>query len=185
MTITQPDTAVRAPSRWAVRVAHLVPFLVLPSGLWRLLLATGHPAGYTEAGYRALGVTGWGAGYVVGLSAAGEVLALLTIGLVRPWGEALPRWLPLLGGRLVPVRAATAAAAAGALALTVLWTPFAFWWALPHPDLTATGRTVAGLLYLPLVTWGPLLAAVTVSSYRHRRPTVRTDRQSAPPPVSD
>jgi hypothetical protein len=30
--------------------------------------------------------------------------AVLTVGLVRPWGEVWPRWLPVLGARPVPVR---------------------------------------------------------------------------------
>ncbi|MCF2434810.1 hypothetical protein LV779_08895 [Streptomyces thinghirensis] len=34
-----------------------------------------------------------------------EALALLTLGLVRPWGEVVPRRVPLLGGRPVPVMA--------------------------------------------------------------------------------
>ncbi len=28
---------------------------------------------------------------------------MLTTGLVRPWGEVFPRWLPRVGGRTVPV----------------------------------------------------------------------------------
>ncbi|MGW2817928.1 hypothetical protein [Streptomyces sp. NPDC001415] len=47
-------------------------------------LAAGHRGGYTEAGYQAMGVTGWAVAYLVGLSLAGEALALLTLGLVRP-----------------------------------------------------------------------------------------------------
>ncbi|MFJ7768614.1 hypothetical protein ACIQ1J_09440 [Streptomyces sp. NPDC097107] len=53
-----------APARWAVLAAHAVALLTLPTGLWRLLLAAGQPAGYTEAGYEAMGVDGWGVVYV-------------------------------------------------------------------------------------------------------------------------
>lgn len=35
--------------------------------------------------------------------------------------------------------------------------------------MTRTGVTVVGILYLPLVAWGPLLAAVTVSYARRHR----------------
>ncbi|MCF2434811.1 hypothetical protein LV779_08900 [Streptomyces thinghirensis] len=56
--------------------------------------------------------------------------------------------------------------------LTALWTPFAWWWATPHPDMTSLGATLLGFAYLPLVAWGPLLGAVTVSYYRRRRPAV-------------
>ncbi|MBO0918496.1 hypothetical protein [Streptomyces laculatispora] len=169
MTTTRPTHSDSLPPRWAVRAAHLVPLLTLPSGIWRLLLAAGHRGGYTEAGYQAMGISGWGVAYVVGLSVAGEALALLTLGLVRPWGEVVPHWIPLLGGRRVRVPAAVIPAALGAVALTVLWAPFAVWWAVPHADMTALGSTVTGFLYLPMVAWGPLLAAVTLSYYRRRR----------------
>ncbi|MFF4739834.1 hypothetical protein ACFY2W_28690 [Streptomyces sp. NPDC001262] len=169
MTTAQSLPAVSSPARWAVRTAHIIPLLTLPSGIWRLLLAAGHHAGYTDAGYKALGTTGWGAAYVVGLSLAGEALALLTLGLVRPWGEVLPHWIPLLGGRRVPWKAAVVPAGLGAVALTVLCSSFALWWAFPHDDMTPAGSVMAGFLYLPLVAWGPLLAAVTVSTYRRRR----------------
>lgn len=159
--------AAPAAPRWAVRAAHVTALLALPAGIWRLLLGAGFLAGYTEAGYVAAGLPGWGRVYVIGLSVATELLAMLTLGLVRPWGEVLPSWVPLLGGRGIPQRPVTVVAGAGAVGLICLWTPFVLWWNLPHPDMTAAGATVAGFLYLPLVAWGPLLAAVTVS--RHRR----------------
>ncbi|MET9885145.1 hypothetical protein ABZZ20_18825 [Streptomyces sp. NPDC006430] len=161
-------TAAPAP-RWAVRAAHVTALLTLPSGIWRLLLAAGFLAGYTEAGYVAAGLPGWGRVYVVALSVASEVLALLALGLVRSWGEVLPPRVPLVGGRRVPPRAVTAVAGAGAVALTCLWTPFLLWWTLPHPDMTTRGATIAGFLYLPLVAWGPLLAAITVAYRRRHR----------------
>ncbi|MFI8946434.1 hypothetical protein ACIGO6_07920 [Streptomyces sp. NPDC053750] len=158
-----------APARWAVLAAHTTALLTLPTGLWRVLLAAGQPAGYTDAGYEAMGVTGWTAVYVVGLSVASEALALLTLGLVRPWGEVVPRWMPWIGGRTVPVMAAVVPAGLGAVALTALWTPFAWWWSVPHPDMTPLGDALVGLAYLPLVAWGPLLGAVTFSYHRRRR----------------
>ncbi len=38
-----------------------------------------------------------------GLATGAVVGAVLTTGLVRPWGERFPRWMPLLGARTVPV----------------------------------------------------------------------------------
>ncbi|MER7465769.1 hypothetical protein [Streptomyces sp. NPDC097981] len=170
MTKTRQNrpTATAAP-RWAVRAAHVTALLALPSGVWRLLLGAGFLAGYTEAGYAAAGIPGWGRVYVVALSLATELLALLTLGLVRSWGEVLPSRVPFFGGRRVPPRPVTVAAGAGAVGLILLWTPFTLWWSLPHPDMTALGATVAGFLYLPLVAWGPLLVAVTVSYHRRHR----------------
>ncbi|GAA1143548.1 hypothetical protein F4556_005807 [Kitasatospora gansuensis] len=172
MTTTQlTGTAAPAP-RWAVRAAHAAALLTLPCGIWRLLLAAGQHAGYTDEGYLAaqgqLG-PGWGAVYLIALSAVSELAALLTLGLVRPWGEVLPRWIPVLGGRAVPERAAVVSATVGVVLLTCLWTPFLLWWSIPHPDLTPLGHTLIGFVYLPQVAWAPLLAAVTVSYHRRRR----------------
>lgn len=169
MTATRLVPGPPPPPRWAVRAAHAAALVTLPSGIWRLLLAAGFTAGYTESGYEAMGFTGWGAVYVVGLSTAGELLALLTLGLVRPWGEVLPRWVPPVGGRRPNPRTVTVTAGLGAGALTLGLTQFALWWAFPHPDMTPLGNTLAGFLYLPLVAWGPLLAAVTIDYRRRRR----------------
>ncbi|MHA7962311.1 hypothetical protein ACX9I7_31755 [Streptomyces sp. L500] len=169
MTTTRLVPGLPPPPRWAVRAAHAAALVTLPSGVWRLLLAAGFTAGYTGTGYEAMGFTGWGAVYVAGLSMAGELLALLTLGLVRPWGEMLPRWIPLVGGRRPDPRMVTVAAGLGAGVLTLGLAQFAFWWAFPHPGMTPGGNTLAGLLYLPLVAWGPLLAAVTLDYRRRRR----------------
>ncbi|WP_223290999.1 hypothetical protein [Streptomyces avicenniae] len=168
MPTTQLDTRLPPPPPWAVRAAHAAALVTVPSGIWRLLLAAGFTAGYTEAGYEAMGFTGWGAVYVVGLTVGGELLALLTLGLIRPWGEVLPRWVPVVGGRRPNQRAVTVAAGLGAGVLTLALGQFAFWWAFPHQDMTPLGSTIAGILYLPLVAWGPLLAAVTLAHHRRR-----------------
>lgn len=72
--------------RWAVRVAHAIPLCVLPSGLWRVALVLGL-AGYNTDYHWAV----WERPYVIGLSVVSEGLALLALGLVRPWGEVVPR----------------------------------------------------------------------------------------------
>ncbi|MEV5508888.1 hypothetical protein [Streptomyces orinoci] len=138
-------TTATAP-RWAVHAAHLPALLTLPSGLWRLALVCGFSAGYTPEGRHRLGITGWGAAWPLALTVLTEGAALLTLGLVRPWGEALPGWL---GGRPIPARAATITAAAGCAVLLLLWTPFLFWWHYPDTGMTPTGHTVVGFLYLP------------------------------------
>ncbi|WP_410622676.1 hypothetical protein [Amycolatopsis sp. cmx-8-4] len=42
----------------------------------------------------------------LGLAASAAAGAWLTSGLIRPWGETFPRWIPLLRGRRVPIRLA-------------------------------------------------------------------------------
>lgn len=145
-----------SPPRWAVLAAHVIPLLVLPSTLWRIALVLGFTGGYTEAGLAELDLDGAGRAYVLGLSVMSEAVALLSLGLVRGWGEKLPARLVVASGSF------------GALILAVLWTPLLLWWNLPHDDMTESGAFVVGLLYLPMVAWVPLLAALTVS-YRRRR----------------
>ncbi|MER5847834.1 hypothetical protein ABT126_12435 [Streptomyces sp. NPDC002012] len=176
--MSTPDAATAAnsvapPPRWAVWAAHLTTLVVLPSGLWRIALVLGCPAGYLDesfADFETLGAKVW----MLTLSVVCELLAFLTIGLVRPWGEVVPRWIPLIGGRAVRPMAAVVPATLGAVALTVMWANVPWWWTYPHDDMTDTGDLVVGILYQPLVLWGPLLAAVTVSYYRrHRSPRSR------------
>ncbi|PKV89895.1 hypothetical protein [Streptomyces sp. TLI_146] len=163
-----PATSVAAPPRWAVWAAHLTTLLVLPSGLWRIAMVLGHPSGYTEAGFVPFDTPGAKV-WMLTLSVVCELVAFLTLGLVRPWGEVVPRWIPLIGGRAVRPLAAVIPAALGSAALTLIWTNFLLWWTYPHDDMTQTGRLVVGILYQPLVLWGPLAAAVTVSYYRRHR----------------
>ena len=44
-----------------------------------------------------------------------DALALLTLGLVRPWGEIVPVWVPRLGGRRIPPAAVVVPATAGGM----------------------------------------------------------------------
>lgn len=154
------------PAAWANVAAHLVTLTALPSGLWRVGLALGFHAGYTERGYIDLNAN-WS---LVILSLVIEGFALLALGLVRPWGEQVPRWIPRLGGRHVRPKWAVIAASSGVAILLVMWTPFLLWWNTDHAGMTHTGATAVGFLYLPLVAWAPLLAAVTVDYHRRTRP---------------
>lgn len=171
MTMTSP-LKTRPVARWAQWAAHVAVLTTLPSGLWRVALAVGLPVGYSPAAARTLfDAPGSGSIYLIGLSVVLEGLALLTLGLVQPWGEVVPHWIPLLGGRRVAPMAAVIPAAAGAVALTFLWGTVAIsWWFTPGDGaLSASARTAVGLLYVPLAAWGPLLAAVTFGYYQRRR----------------
>lgn len=159
-------TALADVPRWAVLAAHAVPLITLPSGLWRIGVALGLPL----ADYRPVG---WEAVYVVGLSVASEALALLTLGLVRAWGEVVPRWVPLLGGRRVPPRAAVVPALTGAAGLAALcaWSFCAQYAGLGEGRIgTPAQELLLVVCYVPLLAWPPLLVAVTVA-YGRRRAT--------------
>ncbi|TVT46420.1 MFS transporter [Amycolatopsis rhizosphaerae] len=87
-----------------------------------------------------------------------------TLGLVRPWGEIAPRWLPLIGGRR------PALLGAAMLCTTVGW--FAFSQAaslIGRVAQTTAQQVVPVVCYAPLLAWPPLLVATTVAYYRRRK----------------
>ncbi|KAB2382730.1 hypothetical protein [Actinomadura montaniterrae] len=169
--------------RWARTAALAVPFVVLPSSLWRIAAVALHvPIVRDTGGDESGNLPSWLPIelYVVLLSVLSELLAFTAVGLVSTWGEVFPRWVPFLRGRRVPTLAAVVPGAIGATILTCLWT-----WVFA---MLAFGRNLAGerlaadsplnvhtwqgalvfVAYVPLVAWGPLLAAVTFAYYRRR-----------------
>lgn len=172
---TVPSAGIVPPAGRAMRaVAAAAALTVLPSGLWRIAIALGWDSGFGEGALHPSEFPGATSFYLIALSVFAELLGLLALGLVRPWGEALPHWVPLLGGRRIPTAMAVIPASLGALAVTLITVQGAFSWNAPDnmgapaaPDgdkywiMTAT--------YVPLLLWGPLLAVVTVSYYLRRR----------------
>ena len=170
---TRPARPAAPAPRWARRAATLAVLTTVPSGLWRTAMVLGVPVGASdEIRRQRYGFPGWGTAYVFGLTFLLVGLALLTLGLVQRWGEIVPRWVPLVGGREVPAQAAVVPAGAGAVALTLLWTSAMSSveqiWAVY--GLEGAERAFMLACYAPLLLWGPLLAAVTVSYHRRRRP---------------
>jgi hypothetical protein len=146
-------------------------------------MAVGVPVGYSRRQLMTeYDSPGWGTVYMIGLSLLTEALALLTLGLVRSWGETTPDWLPVVGGKRVDPRFAVSAGYAGAGVLVLVW------WgslvALLFTDFDQAGSLAGGhynfmlACYAPLLAWGPLLAAVTVSYSRRQR--VRASAVSGP-----
>ncbi|MEU9305144.1 hypothetical protein [Streptomyces sp. NPDC048269] len=136
-------------------------------------MALGIPVGYSKEVLREeYAIPGWGMAYVIGLALLIECLALLTIGLVRPWGERMPRWVPFFGGRDVPPRAALIPATFGTVALTAIIAVVMLQVLIGVKDdghLSGTSSTVMVLCYLPAFLWGPLLGLVTYSYRRRHR----------------
>jgi hypothetical protein len=161
-------TLERRPPRWAVVAAHLAPLLTLPAGLWRFGLVFGASMGVVMDG-KPMTVTGWENLYVIGLAVVAEATALLTLGLVRPWGERAPAWLPLIGGRRVRPGPAAAVALLGSLALTYIWVGAAIAYAEGRlgDGFTSPGwEALFVAAYAPLLLWGPLVAAVAFDYWR-------------------
>ena len=160
--------------RWASRLAHVIPFLVLPSGLWRLGLVAGSSMGMLDEAGRPTQLQGLGGHlYVVGLTLFSEAVALTAFGMVKRWGEVVPGWIPWLGGRRVAPYAAIIPATLGSLALIAIWT-YAFHGIFAGPFLQYFSSDAAAVLmiscYAPLNLWGPALLVLTWAYYRRRRP---------------
>ncbi|MFE2294336.1 hypothetical protein [Streptomyces sp. NPDC059452] len=120
--------------------------------------------------------------YIPSLSVVSELLAFTAIGLIARWGEVFPRWVPRLGGRQVPTKAAVVPAALGATILTLVFTALAVvneiqGTTIRGDDLPDDFPGEAGgweaawfyICYTPLIFWGPLLTVLTVAYGKRRR----------------
>jgi hypothetical protein len=173
-------TAPHSAARWgrrAVAVAVVVPLLYAAT---RYAWALGIPLGISEEFLRAGQATGlwWAGAALATLAVAGS---LLTLGLVRPWGEVFPRWVPFVAARRVP-----------------------FWLAIIPASVVAILVTSAGLMFIRLVLtealtevfsfaedvgwvalapellwpiWGVALGAATMAYYYRRRGRCRRCRR--------
>jgi hypothetical protein len=173
-TQTAQEGTGRPVSRPARIIAHLIPLTVLPAGVWRIVLGFGVPMGFAHAALERDDMPGWGTVSTIFLSVLTESLALLSLGLVRPWGEVVPRWVPGLAGRRIPPSAVVVPAAVGGALLTVMWG-----WAvlglvdgrIEHFTGGPGWRALLIGCYLPTVLWGPLLLVLTYLYHRRHRAT--------------
>jgi len=167
---TTPDAAARW-GKWAVWVAVIIPILYAAT---RWAWALGIPLGISEEFLREGQEIGlWWAGAALATLAVGG--AVLTLGLVRRWGEVFPRWIPLAGGKRVPPALAIVPASLVSVLVTAAGLMFV--------RLTLTGGLDAILgegalgaqnwaalgpeLLWPL--WGAALGAATLAYYLRRR----------------
>jgi hypothetical protein len=176
MGATGAAAALRSPRpgapRWVRWVTYAAVLAPLPSALWRLGLAAGLSMGFSDQRLRGLDVPGWGSLYIVTLSVVSMGLALLALGLIRPWGEVVPGWIPVLGGRWVPPLTAVLPAGLAAVLLTVLTVTGATGWSREFDVAGSPSGAAATLMtaaYLPLLAWGPLLGVTTLAYWRRRR----------------
>ncbi|MFG3283200.1 hypothetical protein [Streptomyces sp. NPDC048111] len=143
----------------------------VPSCLWRLSLACGVDVGFTGrlgSLYRGTPITV----YVLILSAVSQAAACLTLGLVKPWGERIPRWAPWMGGRRIPPSVVVIPAAGGAAAVMALCAAVSLvpGGPLDNPDFPhGAAGVVMDICYAPLLAWGPLVAALTIAYARRHR----------------
>lgn len=153
-------------ARIAVALAVIIPLIYAAV---RFAWAAGIPLGISDemlAQGQASGL--WTIG--LGLASVATAVALLTLGLVQRWGERLPRWVPWLGGRRVPIALAAVPVTLGGLAILSGGVMFIRVAATGELPLSENWSTIGPELLWPL--WGIALA-VALAEYIRRR--VRID----------
>jgi len=156
---TRPEVASRW-GFWATVVAVLCP---LPYGLLRMSWLLPNPIGISAAELEAQpGIKLFGLG--LGLIAIGASIA--TLGLIRPWGETWPRWVPYVAGRPIPVKAVVIPGAVAATLLLVGSPSLVqLIWSADASTLTNLGH----LLVFPFPVWGASVGLATTAYYYRRR----------------
>ena len=157
---TSPAAAAHS-GKWGVLFAVVAP---LTYATTRLAWVFGIPLGISESLLRQVRTEMIGA--AGGLASVAIGGAILTVGLVRPWGELLPRWMPIVGGRRVPP--ALAIAPASLVAVLV----FAAGLGLVHDVLRDGLPEVDWLAHAPGLLWplwGLGLGAATLAYHYRRR----------------
>lgn len=160
-TAPLPASAAAPAPVWARRAAHTIALCAVPSGLWRVAMASGVYVGYSDQVLRdVFGIPGWGIAYVVGLSVLVELGALFPLLLVSD------RWRPLRPGVLAPL----AWTASGLLVLVTLWQLVVAFTVESQTYMSSgTAHTVWAAMFAPLLAIPALMAAVTWSyAKRHR-----------------
>jgi hypothetical protein len=160
---TSPESAKKW-GTWAVVVAAIVPvFYAATRWAWGLGIPLGIPFDFWQEGYEN-GM--WWAG--AGLASMAVGGAILTIGLIRPWGEIFPRWTLFLKGRRVPPAVAIVPATFVSILVTsagLMFVRLVLEGSFPFLS-TGWGTVVPELLW-PI--WGITLAIATLAYYYRRR----------------
>jgi hypothetical protein len=175
-------------ARWgriAVYVTMVTPVFY---GLTRYAWALGIPLGISEEFLRGGQESGmWASGLF--LATFGLVGAVLTLGLVQPWGEGFPRWMIGLAGRRVPIALAVVPASLVSVLLAV--GGVTIWSGLPGMVANAAAggaeeiEIIGEIIFvlgptLLFPVWGVALAVATLGYYYRRRGPCRVCGRGAP-----
>ena len=163
-TISSRWTIPAAAARWGRWGVAFAVVATLAYATTRLAWVVGIPLGISESLLRQ--VRGEMMGAAAGLASVAICGAILTIGLVRPWGEVFPRWIPHLRGRRVPP--ALAIVPASFVAVLV----FAAGLGIVRDVVREGLRVVDWLAHAPGLLWpfwGLGLGAATLAYHYRRR----------------
>ena len=178
-TDEQPGwTAAHSAARWGRQAVYIAVAVPLTYDATRWAWALGIPLGISGDTLRYGQETGlWLVGAALGAVAA--VGAILTVGLTARWGEVVPRWVPLLGGRRVPPWVALVPASVAAVFVTIAGlmfvrtTLFGGFSLGPQFDLSLGGDWAAIVPELVWPIWGVALAVAAAGYYYRRRDVCR------------
>jgi hypothetical protein len=164
---TSPEAAARW-GAWATWIAVLLPLFY---SVTRWAWALGIPLGVTSDFLREEAEETpmiWYAGAF--LATIGALGGLLTLGLIRPWGERFPRWMGRLAGRRVPPRLAIVPASVIAILILetgIMYNRMALTGVWDEDFRTGNWGTVLPEMTWPL--WGLALGAATLAYHYRRR----------------
>ena len=172
-----------APGRWVLRHRRTITVLAalgpMPYAALRLTWLTPWPHGVPSDALPP-DTRIWG----LLLSSGAWAGMILTIGLIRPWGEVFPRWMPLVAGRPVPVWLAATPGSVVAAILCVSAVPMIRMFAEE-----GAGEALTSALIFPFWFWGPILALAVWGYVLHRGsatgPIVRQNRSGRYAPWHD
>ena len=152
--------------KWATYAAVFIPLIYATT---RWAWALGIPLGITEE----LLSEGLASGMWLGgaaLATVGIGGAILTLGLIQPWGEIFPQWIPYWRGKPVPVALAVIPAALISILIIsagLMFIRLALSGVFAEFFGTGNPATYVPELFWPL--WGLALAAATLAYYYRRR----------------
>lgn len=152
-----PSDAARV-RRWGVIATVVAAAGPAPYALERLTWLTPWPVGFDGSDDLAIRTQG----VVIGLGAVAGIA--LTLTLLSHWGEVFPRWVPVIGGRTVPIAAAVVPGGIVATAAALA----APGWVVNAVQRYEGADLAYALLLLPFPVWAPALAAA-VGLYAVRR----------------
>jgi len=164
----------RAPARWARWAAWTAIACVVPSGVWRIAVGVGVDLGWSQRQLELQQMPGAGTVYVIALTVLSLAAAGMTVALVRPWSERFPAWVPLVGGRPIPLSVVLTVSIMGTIAVLAVCVMSVVNWDRVSGFADQPGSGWAVLMaacYLPALLWGPLLLIVTGEHWWRRRRT--------------
>lgn len=147
--------------RWITYVAIIAPLFY---DITRLAWLLGIPLGVSGELIQSMKETGaiWAGAGLAFVSIGG---AILTHGLISPWGEVFPKWIPFAAGKRVPP--AMAIVPAGLVAVLITVTGMQVVRDFKISDTTPDWGAITPLLLFPV--WGIALGGAAVCYYYRRR----------------